>query len=159
MIGTILSGILKSRNISVSELARLSGVPAQTLYSIIRRDNMKIGLDVLVRISSALGVPADSFLPGAECLTQPEHELLRRWRSLDAHGREVAEAVIRCEARRISANVGAAPTAATLTSAPQGFPRGSCRRRRSTRAPRPPNPPRPLQPPRPPRPSSRPGAS
>ena len=42
MIGTTLKKLLDEREIKVNEFARQIHVPAQTLYSIIRRDNMKI---------------------------------------------------------------------------------------------------------------------
>ena len=42
MIGTTLKNLLDEREIKVNEFARQIKVPAQTLYSIIRRDNMKI---------------------------------------------------------------------------------------------------------------------
>ena len=40
MIGTTLKKLLDEREIKVNEFARQIHVPAQTLYSIIRRDNM-----------------------------------------------------------------------------------------------------------------------
>ena len=45
MIGTTLKKLLDERDIKVNEFARQIQVPAQTLYSIIRRDNMKIDLN------------------------------------------------------------------------------------------------------------------
>ena len=50
MIGSTLKELLARRGMRVGELSRLIGVPAQTLYSIIKRDNMKIDFDVLLRI-------------------------------------------------------------------------------------------------------------
>ena len=45
MIGTTLKKLLDEREIKVNEFARQIHVPAQTLYSIIRRDNMKIDFE------------------------------------------------------------------------------------------------------------------
>ena len=49
MIGTTLKNLLDEREIKVNEFARQIHVPAQTLYSIIRRDNMKIDFELLLR--------------------------------------------------------------------------------------------------------------
>ena len=61
MIGTTLKKLLDEREIKVNEFARQIHVPAQTLYSIIRRDNMKIDFELLLRICDALHVPLETF--------------------------------------------------------------------------------------------------
>ena len=61
MIGTTLKNLLDEREIKVNEFARQIKVPAQTLYSIIRRDNMKIDHELLLRICDALHVPPATF--------------------------------------------------------------------------------------------------
>ena len=61
MIGTTLKNLLDEREIKVNEFARQIKVPAQTLYSIIRRDNMKIDFELLLRICDALHVPLETF--------------------------------------------------------------------------------------------------
>ena len=61
MIGTTLKKLLDEREIKVNEFARQIQVPAQTLYSIIRRDNMKIDFELLLRICDALHVPLETF--------------------------------------------------------------------------------------------------
>ncbi len=61
MIGKTLREILAEKNINVNELSRLTGVSNQTLYSIIKRDNMKIDFEVLLKICSALGVNVERF--------------------------------------------------------------------------------------------------
>ena len=64
-------------------------MPAQTLYSIIRRDNMKIDFELLLRICDALHVPLETFC-GTGSTDQPtpeEWETLWKLRRLDAHGR------------------------------------------------------------------------
>ena len=65
MIGSTLKTLLAERRMTVGELSRRVGVPAQTLYSIIRRDNMTIDFDVLLRICGGLGVPFSEVV--AEC--------------------------------------------------------------------------------------------
>lgn len=54
--GDILQKILKEKNMKVSELSRISGIPAQTLYGIIRRNNLNTDKKTLATISKALDV-------------------------------------------------------------------------------------------------------
>ena len=61
MIGKILQEILNEKGIKVSELSRLINVSDQTLYSIIKRDNMKIDFEILLKICSALNVDIERF--------------------------------------------------------------------------------------------------
>ena len=58
MIGKILQDILDEKNIKVSELSRMINVSDQTLYSIIKRNNMKIDFEVLLKICSVLNFVA-----------------------------------------------------------------------------------------------------
>ena len=91
MIGTTLKKLLDEREIKVNEFARQIQVPAQTLYSIIRRDNMKIDFELLLRICDALHVPLETFC-GTGSTDQPtpeEWETLWKLRRLDDHGRFV----------------------------------------------------------------------
>ena len=86
MIGTTLKNLLDEREIKVNEFARQIKVPAQTLYSIIRRDNMKIDFELLLRICDALHVPLETFC-GTGSTGQPtpeEWETLWKLRRLDA---------------------------------------------------------------------------
>ena len=77
MIGTTLKKLLDEREIKVNEFARQIHVPAQTLYSIIRRDNMKIDFELLLRICDALHVPLETFC-GTGSTDQPTPEGGRR---------------------------------------------------------------------------------
>ena len=104
MIGSTLKQLLANRKLSVGDLARQIDVPAQTLYSIIRRDNMKIDFDMLLRICETLRVPVDVFCGGSggsRAPTAEDWELLGRYRALDAHGREMTDRVMEGELARI----------------------------------------------------------
>lgn len=105
MIGSTLKKLLAQRGMSVNELSRRVDVPAQTLYSIIKRDNMKIGFDILLRICSVLEVPMEVFCSGAGVSAgRPdleEWDILRRWRELDEHGRKIARYVLDAEWERV----------------------------------------------------------
>lgn len=96
MIGSTLKQLLSQQNINVSELARRSGVSAQTIYSIVKRDNMKIDFDVLTKLCAALDVPVQTFCPegvGPDSPTLREMELIKKFRLLDERGKSLMEAV------------------------------------------------------------------
>lgn len=104
MIGSTLKDLLTQRGLSVNELSRRVDVPAQTLYSIIKRDNMKIDFGTLLRICNVLGVPMDVFCGGSAGEDRPapeEWDLLHRYRDLDAYGRRLANLVINSELERV----------------------------------------------------------
>ena len=60
-IGSKLTQIMKEQNTNANELAAKAGVPAQTIYSLIRRDASKVDIDTLIKITRALGVTAEYF--------------------------------------------------------------------------------------------------
>lgn len=106
MIGSTLKELLSRRGMRVGELSRLIDVPAQTLYSIIKRDNMKIDFDVLLRICHALDAPIELFCGETSHLSAApeasEWEMLHRYRALDEHGREMVDTVMEKEYLRVS---------------------------------------------------------
>ncbi len=61
MIGEVLKQVLDEKNVTVSQLAELTGISNQTLYSIIKRNNMKIDLNDLLIICRSLGVSVERF--------------------------------------------------------------------------------------------------
>ena len=97
MIGGTLKEILKRRGMSVSELARISGVSSPTLYSLIKRDSMKADFDVLLKICSALELPVGVFSGESEGLSLAEQGFLGKYRRLDEHGRRLAGLVLDAE--------------------------------------------------------------
>ena len=106
MIGNTLKRLLDERKMAVGDLARRISVPPTTLYSLIRRDNMKIDFDMLLRICGVLGVPVQVFQDsggsaGPELPSAGELALLVKLRALDEHGRELTELVIDREAARV----------------------------------------------------------
>lgn len=60
-IGGKLSKLMKEQNTNANELSTKADVPAQTIYSLIRRDASKVEIDSLIKIARALGVTADYF--------------------------------------------------------------------------------------------------
>lgn len=79
MIGKTLQLILDEKGTNVNELSNKIGVSNQTLYSIIKRDNMKIDFEVLLKICRALNVSVERFYSdycdeSDEILTLTPHE-------------------------------------------------------------------------------------
>lgn len=59
MRGSMLKEILREQKTNINELARRLNVPAQTLYSMVKRDNQKVDFDLMMRICSELNVPVE----------------------------------------------------------------------------------------------------
>ncbi len=57
-----LMDLLNERNMNANELATEIGVAPSTIYSIMQRDSNRIDIDLIVKISHALGVTADDLL-------------------------------------------------------------------------------------------------
>lgn len=60
-IGKTLLEVLNEKGSNPNELADKIGVNPSTIYSIIRRDNMKVDISVLAQICQTLGVDMDRF--------------------------------------------------------------------------------------------------
>lgn len=60
-VGARLEEIVKKRGTNLHRLAVDSGVPYQTLHSVVKRDSDKIEIDYLIRISHTLGVSTEAF--------------------------------------------------------------------------------------------------
>ncbi len=60
-IGSKLTQLMKEQNTNANELARKAGVPATTIYSLIKRDSSRVDIDALIKIARALGVTSDYF--------------------------------------------------------------------------------------------------
>lgn len=95
-IGKILKYLIEEKGTNVNELAEKVEVSPQTLYSIIKRDNMKADLDLLYKISDTLNVDMNVFyLEHKKMLTESEPEdkqtetqLVENFRKLSAEGQE-----------------------------------------------------------------------
>lgn len=61
-IGSRLKQILAERDMTVSQLSRESGVPAQTLYAMINRDSNKADMDIMAKMLMALDMDLMEFL-------------------------------------------------------------------------------------------------
>ncbi len=94
-IGTKLNNLLKERKTNVPQLAERINVPKTTLYSIINRNNKKVGIDILIAVANVLDVPVEYFgdnyepaLNGGAFLNHDEKQLLENFRKLNSAGKK-----------------------------------------------------------------------
>lgn len=72
-IANRLTDLMKKHNTNANELAYKAGIPASTIYSLIRRDSNRIDIDSLIKIAKTLNVTADYLLDtGFETHCTPE---------------------------------------------------------------------------------------
>ena len=97
MIGTTLKRILEEKKMSPVELSRLTDIPVQTIYSIMKRDNDKVGLHKLVEICDVPDVSIEEFYmdyinsKSAESMrvfSEHEKEVIRNPRNLTEQGQK-----------------------------------------------------------------------
>jgi len=101
-IGSILSDLIKAAGTNVNKVAQEASISPQTLYSMIRRDSMKVDIEVLIRVCRVLDVPVEyvyNKYKGAEKIAQnfytpQEITLLTKYRNLDDAGRELVDSMI-----------------------------------------------------------------
>lgn len=93
-IGDKLNFLLEQRGRNINELATTINVSAQTLYSISKRNNTKVDLDVLQKVADELSVTLDYFCTDnadsteSLVLTPTERDLLLSFRSLSDQGQD-----------------------------------------------------------------------
>lgn len=73
-IGAKLDSLLKLKGSNPSELAQKVNVPAQTIYSMIKRDSKKADIEVLIKISKELGVEPEYFCDDSIPIKEPTYE-------------------------------------------------------------------------------------
>jgi len=120
MVGTTLKRFLQERNMNVNELSRRTGISPQTLYSIIKRDSMKIDFDMLLRLCEGLDVPVEVFYEACGGRSMPgrlpdleEWDMIQSYRKLDTHGKRLTHLVMDAELTRTSAHAEAPPAPKT----------------------------------------------
>lgn len=92
-IGDKLDALLKLRNRNVNELSIKTGVTASTIYSIIRRNNMKVDLDDLQAIADELSVNLDYFVSDdVKAMKVPESEA-KLASAIDVEGKELVDII------------------------------------------------------------------
>lgn len=76
-IGKKLEDLLKLRNTNPNQLSKNTGLSVATIYSIIRRDNMKVNLDDLQKIANELCVTLDYFTDTTQKITMDIGERIK----------------------------------------------------------------------------------
>ncbi|MDD6039020.1 MAG: helix-turn-helix transcriptional regulator [bacterium] len=65
-LGSRLKTTLRQKSMTVIQLSKASGVPAQTIYALINRDSNKADLTILGKLLSALDMDFFTFMDGKE---------------------------------------------------------------------------------------------
>ena len=109
-IGKTLSDILEENKTNPNELSERTGIPPSTIYSIIRRDNMKVDISVLARICKELGVSMNRFYDeyfnekenneNSIALNLDEKTLIKKYRTLDDYGKQSVDHLLDLEYER-----------------------------------------------------------
>lgn len=108
-IGKTLSEILNEKNVNPNELAERLAITPSTIYSIIKRDNMKVDITVLARICKELDVPMERFYdeyvtkiknPSKLLFTAGEKSMIKKYRYLDTYGQEAVDKILDVEYNR-----------------------------------------------------------
>ncbi len=73
----ILQSIMEERNLSISEVARLSGLPDSTVRSILSRKNKTVALEVAFKLAKGLDVSLER-LNGEQMAVETESTPARR---------------------------------------------------------------------------------
>lgn len=63
-IGILLKDLILKQKTSVPDVSRATGVPATTIYSIIKRDSKNANISDLYKVAHHLGVTLDYFYNG-----------------------------------------------------------------------------------------------
>ena len=103
-IGNKLEYLINLSGRNVNDIAEATGIAPSTLYSIIRRDNNKVDLDMLQKIADELCVTLEYFstIKNIKNYTCEEIDIMQKYRSLDEHGKRIVNIVMNEELLRMS---------------------------------------------------------
>ncbi|MDO4280560.1 MAG: helix-turn-helix transcriptional regulator [Peptococcaceae bacterium] len=102
-IGKRLEELITYRNTNVNRVARKAGISPQTIYGIIKRDNTKVDINILMALAKELDVTLDFFSGGPLNAEDVELEtFVSRYRELDAHGKRIVKELISLELERVN---------------------------------------------------------
>ena len=102
-IGKRLEELINYRNTNVNRVAREAGISPQTIYGIIKRDNTKVDINILMALAKELDVTLDFFSGGTFSENEVDVEtFVARYRQLDAHGSRVVQQLITLELDRVN---------------------------------------------------------
>lgn len=115
MLGEKISDLLKLRGMTQTDLSRITGIPKQTINSIIKRDNKGIDFSAMEKIADALEVPIEYFKEStpntikiestsADGLSKKDMEFLNAISSLTSSNRRILLGIAEVLLREQSAN-------------------------------------------------------
>lgn len=101
-IGKRLEELIYFRNTNVNKIAKAAGVSPQTIYGIIKRDNTKVDINILMALAKELNVTLDFFSGGPIDKNSIEHEtLVSKYVELDEHGKYLVQTILDIELDRV----------------------------------------------------------
>ena len=95
-LGTLISQKRKQAGLTIDELSMRSGVPKGTLNKILNGITRDPQLETVKALARALGCTLEDFddTPRPRTLTQPEFDLIQKYRRLDNNSRRLVDLVI-----------------------------------------------------------------
>ena len=101
-LGRLVQQKRRQAGLTIDELSERSGVPKGTLNKILNGITRDPQLETVKALARALGCTLEDFddSPRPRALTQPEFDLIQKYRKLDSHSRRLVELVIDQELRR-----------------------------------------------------------
>ena len=107
----VLQAIMDEKQMNIPDVARASGLSDSTIRSIVKRKSKTVALEVAAKLSHGLGISLEYFNDGVphESLDPKEHQIIKKYRVLDEHGKDVVETVldkehVRCTRLRTQRN-------------------------------------------------------
>jgi len=116
MLGEKINELLKLRGMRQSDLARITGIPKQTINSIVVRNNKSVDFSAMEKIADALDVPIEYFKESSsedkktkpvveDGLTEKETRFGELFTALSSSNQHtllvIAEALLRDQAKRL----------------------------------------------------------
>ncbi len=87
-IGLRLKEVMAERGVTISQLADMTGISEDTIKAIRSGKTKSPGIQLMISIADALGCTMDGFLH-RQSLTPEELYLLRKFRTLNTHGKNM----------------------------------------------------------------------
>lgn len=102
-IGAKLQALFTEKGTNVNEVATITGISPNTIYSLIRRDSEKANIDDLYKVAHHLGVTLNYFIDSPDDPTSSTHgdtfsiseiDKIKKYRALDEHGTDMVDIVL-----------------------------------------------------------------
>ena len=87
-IGYRLKDVMAEKGVTISQLADMTGISEDTIKAIRSGKTKSPGIQLMISIADALGCTMDGFLH-RQSLTPEELYLLRKFRTLNIHGKKM----------------------------------------------------------------------